>query len=231
MGLQHRQSALIFAEPVGQGAVELQKVAVGPHAAVSNEIARILMAEQVLAGRHRTRIEFGERRLQGKVERIAGFLVPEQRIVAQHPGIGDRGLEVEPAVGVDRELRLTADFIQHRLDTRAIFRDWCAADLHLDDVVAAVEIAAHLAAQRGEILAGIVITAGGIDEHARIGAAAMALGQQTKQRLARDLRHRVPHRHVDGADRDRALAMAARLFVCHQGRPDLVRIEIVAGLV
>ena len=189
------------------------------------------MAEQVLAGRHRTRIEFGERRLQGKVERIAGFLVPEQRIVAQHPGIGDRGLEVEPAVGVDRELRLTADFLQHRLNTRAIFRDRRAADLHLDDVVAAIEIAAHLAAQHRQILAGIIVAAGGIDEHPRIGVALVALGQQLKQRLAGDLRDRVPHRHIDGADGDRALAMAARLFVSHQGRPDLVRIEIVAGLV
>ena len=59
----------------------------------------------------------------------------------------------------------------------------------------------------------------------------MTLGQQAEQRLAGDLRHRVPHRHVDGADRDRALAMAARLFVRHQRRPDLVRIEIVAGLI
>jgi len=57
------------------------------------------------------------------------------------------------------------------------------------------------------------------------------LGEQAKQRLARDLRHRVPHRHVDGADRDRALAMAARLLVRHQRRPDFIGIEIVAGLV
>ncbi|MET3262929.1 hypothetical protein ABIF38_004435 [Bradyrhizobium japonicum] len=56
----------------------------------------------------------------------------------------------------------------------------------------------------------------------------MALGEQPEQRLARDLRHRVPHGHVDGADRDRALAMAARLLVRHQRRPDLVRIEIAA---
>ena len=59
----------------------------------------------------------------------------------------------------------------------------------------------------------------------------MALGEQSEQRLACDLGHRIPHRHVDGADRDRALAVTAGLFVRHQGRPDLVRIEIVAGLV
>ncbi len=104
-----------------------------------------------------------------------------------------------------------------------------AADLHLDDIVAAIEIAAHFAAQRRQILAGIIIAAGGIDEHARVGGPAVALGEQAEQRLAGDLRHRVPHRHVDGADRDRALAMAARLFVRHHRRPDLVGIEIVAG--
>ncbi len=104
-----------------------------------------------------------------------------------------------------------------------------AADLHLHDIVAAVEIAAHLAAQRRHILAGIIIAAGGIDEHARICGPAVALGQQAKQRLAGDLGHRIPHRHVDGADRHRALAVTARLLVRHQRRPDLVRIEIGAG--
>ena len=77
MGVQHRQRALIFAEPVGQRAVELQPVAVRPHAAIADEIPRVLMAEQILAGRHRRGIEFGERRLQREIEGVAGFLVPE----------------------------------------------------------------------------------------------------------------------------------------------------------
>ncbi len=140
-----------------------------------------------------------------------------------------RGLEIEAAVGVDGELRVLADLLQHRLDARAVVVDRRAADLHLHDVVAAIEIAAHLGAQRRQILAGIVVAAGRIDEHARIGLDAVALGEQTEQRLAGDLRHRIPHRHVDGADRDRALAMAARLLVGHHRGPDLVRIEIVAG--
>ncbi len=76
------------------------------------------MAEQVLAGRHRAGIELRQRGLQRIVERIAGLLVPEQRIVAQHLGIGDRGFQIEPAVGVDRELRVLADLLQHRLDPR-----------------------------------------------------------------------------------------------------------------
>jgi hypothetical protein len=59
----------------------------------------------------------------------------------------------------------------------------------------------------------------------------VTLGEQSKQRFSRDLGHGIPHRHVDGADRDRALAVTARLFVRHQRRPDLVRIEIVSGVI
>jgi len=59
----------------------------------------------------------------------------------------------------------------------------------------------------------------------------VTLGEQSKQRLARDLGDRVPHRHIDGADRHRALAVTAGLFVRHQRRPDPVRIEIVAGVI
>src|SRR3977135_1042491 len=70
-----------------------------------------------------------------------------------------------------------------------------------------------------------------IDEDARLRLAPVAFGQQPKQRLAGDLRHRVPHRPVDGADRDRALAVAARLLVLHQRGPDAVRIKVVAGTV
>jgi len=57
----------------------------------------------------------------------------------------------------------------------------------------------------------------------------VARGEQTEQRLARDLRHRIPHRHVDGADRERAFAMAAGLLVTTSGvAQTIVRIEIGA---
>ena len=59
----------------------------------------------------------------------------------------------------------------------------------------------------------------------------MPLGQQTEQRPARDLRHRIPHRHVDRAHRDRAITVAARLLVGHQAGPDAIRIEILAGVI
>ena len=102
---QHVEGAQVLHQAVRQGAVELQPVAVGPHAAVAQEVAGILVREQVLAGRHRSGIERAERRLERVVERVAGLLVPEQRIVPQHPGIGDGGLEVEAAVGVHGEAR------------------------------------------------------------------------------------------------------------------------------
>ena len=141
------------------------------------------------------------------------------------------GLEIEAAVGVDRELRLGADLGEHRLDAAAVLVDRGAADLHLHDRVAAVEVAAHLVLQRRVVLARVVVAAGGVDEDLGVGLAAVALGQQAEQRLAGDLRRRVPDRHVDRADGDRALAVAARLLVRHHGGPDLVRIEVVAALV
>src|SRR5206468_7202232 len=69
------------------------------------------------------------------------------------------------------------------------------------------------------------------DEDFRVCRAPAALGEQPEQRLACDLGGRVPHRHVERADRDRTLAVPARLLVGHHRGPDLVRIEIVATLV
>src|SRR5689334_20033594 len=89
MRMQDFERALIFAEAIGQRAIELQPVAVRAHAAIADEIARVLMAEQVFAGRHRRGIELRERGLERVVEGIAGLLVPEQRIVPQHLGVGD----------------------------------------------------------------------------------------------------------------------------------------------
>src|SRR5262249_34611461 len=54
---------------------------------------------------------------------------------------------------------------------------------------------------------------------------------QAKQRLAGDLGDRIPDRHVDGADGNRALAVAARLLVHHQGGPALVRRQVLTVLV
>jgi hypothetical protein len=48
----------------------------------------------------------------------------------------------------------------------------------------------------------------------------VTIREKAIQRLLLDLRDSVPHRHVEHADRNRALAVSARLFVCHRDRPD-----------
>jgi hypothetical protein len=70
--------------------------------------------------------------------------------------VGDGAVEVEAAVGVDRELRFGPELGEHRLDARAILVD-AGADLHLHDGVATVDVAAHLAAQRARVLARVVV--------------------------------------------------------------------------
>ncbi len=62
-------------------------------------------------------------------------------------------------------------------------------------------------------------------------AAVVALGKQPMQRLFRDLGDRVPDRDLDGADADRALAVAAGFFVLHHHGEDFFRRKIIAGLV
>ena len=106
-----------------------------------------------------------------------------------------------------------------------------AADLHLHDGVAAIEVAAHLGAQRRQVLARIVVAPGGIHEDPRIRLDAVPLGQQPEERLAGNLGDRIPDSHVDGADRDRALAVSSRLLVLHHRPPHAIGVEVVARVV
>ena len=88
--VQHVQRAQVFDQAVAERAVELQPVAVGAHAAVADQVARILHREQVLAGRHRLVVVAAQGGLQLEVERVARLLVPEQIVLAQRLGVGDR---------------------------------------------------------------------------------------------------------------------------------------------
>ena len=72
------------------------------------------------------------------------------------------------------------------------------------------------------VLTRVVVAAGGIDENLPVWLAiAVTVGQELEQRLAFDFGDRVPHRHVDGADGDRALAMATGFFVGEHGIPNV----------
>ena len=221
---QDVQCPEVFNETVGQSTVELQPVAVRTHAAVTQQIAGVLVREEVFSRRHRTGIEVRDGGLEGIVERIADLLIPEQRVLAQHLGIGDAGLEIEATVGIDGELGIGPDLLEHGLDAAAVLANRRAADLHLHDVVAAVQVAAHFRLQRGVVLAGIVVAAGSVDEDPRVGLLALHFGQQAEQRLPGDLGGRIPDRHIERSDGDGTLAVTAGLLVRHHLRPDAMRI-------
>src|SRR3546814_6468539 len=84
--------------------------------------------------------EFG---LKREIQRVTRLLVPAQAVRLQHLRIGDGGLQVVAAVGVDRQRLPVADHLQHRLDPTPILVDRPAADLHLHRAVAHAEIAPH----------------------------------------------------------------------------------------
>jgi hypothetical protein len=173
-----------------------------------------------------------QRRLQLEVERVARLLVPEQVVPRERLRVGDRGVEVEAAVGIDAEPLAIAQHAEDRVDPAQVLVERCAADLLLDDGVAAVEVALHLVLELAVVLARVVVAAGGVDEHAAIRlAVAVAVGEQLEQRLAFDLGDGVPDRHVDRADRHRALAVAAGFSLVNIVLPDPVRIEVRSALV
>ena len=173
----------------------------------------------------------GERRVQEVVEGIDGLLVPAEPQRRDPVAEGERGIEVEPAVHVDAEALAAADHGQHRLDALEVGREIGAAHLHLYGRVAEVEIAPHLVLELGQVLAGIVVATGGIDPGGLVRAAAVvAIGEQAPERHALGLRDRVPERHVEDADRDRALAVPAGLLVAHHLRPGLRGIDQAAGV-
>ncbi len=115
---------------------------------------------------------------------------------------------------------------------REIVGERHAADFHLHHRVAGIEMAAHLVLQVRDGFAGRIPAAADVAEHfVDRPAAVVALGEQPMQRLSGDLGDRVPDRDLDGADADRALAVAAGFFVLHHDGEDFFRREIVARVV
>src|SRR3954470_8835720 len=87
--LEHVERAKVLDQAVAERAIELQPVAIGPHAAVADQVAGVLHREQVLAGRHRVLVVVAQRGLQLEVERVARLFVPEQVVLREGLGVGD----------------------------------------------------------------------------------------------------------------------------------------------
>ena len=213
--LQHLERAQVLDQAVAERAVELQPVAVRAHAAVADQVARVLHREQVLAGRHRARRS--ARPVRPAARSRADRRLPRTRTARRRAGPWRRRWRWPGRSGRWRRPRGGSRPAACAAPPRCACRSSASGAppifIFTTDV-AAVEVALHLVLQAFEALAGIVVAAGGVDEDlAGRPAIAVALGQQAEQRLALDLGDGVPDRHVDRAHGDRALAMAARLLV------------------
>ena len=135
------------------------------------------------------------------------------------------------AVAIERQRRLAGEDGQGILDAPAVVGDRQAACFDLDAVVAEIEHLAKFGPQRIEVIARIVEPAGRIDRHPLRRRAAEAMPKLRPERTTGDLGDEVPDRGVEQADRSGAFAVASRLLVPHQDRPDLGGIDIVPALV
>ena len=193
---------------------------------MAQQVAGVLHREQVLPGRERALVGLRELGVQRVVERLDRLLVPEQVVRRQRLGVGQRGVAVEAPVGVDGQPLPGLEHLQHGVDPAQVVVERRTADLHLDDGVAAVGVAAHLVLQGGQPLLRVVVAPGGVDEDPALRAAvAVPVREQDVQRLLLELRDGVPHRHVERPDGDRPLAVATGLLVGHDGGPHAVGVE------
>ena len=189
------------------------------------------MGEQVLGGRERSAVVAAELGLEAVVERIPGLLVPAQAVWLHPLTVGDGGLEVEPAVGVDGEPAPVLHEPEHGLEARHVLVEARASDLHLQMRVALVEVAAHLRDEPVGALVGVVVAARRVDLHVRVEATAVvAVGQQAIQGDAGELGRDVPDRDLHRRHGPAALAVPAGLLVLHDEIPDHGRVEL-AGVV
>ena len=78
---EHVKRAQVLDEPIRECAIKLQPITIFAHAAVADEISRVLHREQILTCRERASVAFAEARLQFEVQRIARFFVPKERIL------------------------------------------------------------------------------------------------------------------------------------------------------
>jgi hypothetical protein len=92
--------------------------------------------------------------------------------------------------------------------------------------VAEIGEPSYLIGQASYVVRGVIISAAGIDGNAWAPflRSAGAVTQEPVEGQAGDLRRGVPERHIEGADGDAPLAVAARLFAGHHHLPGAERV-------
>ena len=134
---------------------------------------------------------------------------------------------LECAVGVDGETLAVVEHFERRFDALHVFGYGRAADLDFHRGVAFVEAAPDFVLQIFQPFAGVIPPAADVALHlVQHFAVVVALGEHAMERLVFDLGDRVPARDFDGADRDRALGVAARLLALHHARENFLGIEV-----
>ena len=202
-------------------------------AAEAHQVLDVLRGKQILAGRQRRIVIGGDLGQKRVIERIARLLEPAQAERPQAARISERVVADKFRIGVDRKLAALRQDRFDRLDAGEIVGQRHAADLHLHHRIAGVEMASHLVLQ---IVAWSCPARTSRRRHSRT-LSRRSCRRCSARRAPRcsgfsgDLGHRVPHRDLDGADADRALAMAAGFLVLHHHGEDLFRREIIAGVV
>src|SRR5258708_4145587 len=93
----------------------------------------------------------GKLRLQRVIERVPGFLVPEQPVGFNRFSVSDRSLEIETAIRVNGQTcSITHDF-EHGFDAANVLGQWRASDFHFYHPIAKVPVTLHLRLERGHV--------------------------------------------------------------------------------
>ena len=225
--LQAPDDVQVSGNPVAVDGIEQEDVPVAPQPPVPIEEPGLRRGEERLARRDRMRVARRDGRVRLEVERIADVLEPPQAVGRE----GRRGLAAAARVvrvhGVDRQARGGHD-LGRRLDPPEVLLERHAADLDLGARVAVVQEPAQLVGEARHVVRRVVVAAARVDRDRARGRRRTPdpLGQEAMERQVRDLGRRVPDRHVEGPDRDAALAMAAGLLARHHDAPGAERVEI-----
>lgn len=225
--VEYRQVAR---QAIAMHGVEHQHVALPPQAAIEIQQASLGQGEQGLAGTDGSRIDIRHFGLGREIVGVADVLEPPQPQRRQGFRCVDGALRVVAVHRVDRQPRSVAENPQRPVDTAPVLVQPGRADLDLGVGVAEIDEAPQFLFQASQVVVRIGVAAAGVDRYALriVFRQPQASRQEAMQRQAGGLGRGIPQRHVQGAHRDAAFAVAAGLLVAHHQVPGSQRIDATA---